>query len=305
MNKDLNLADIRAFTVIAEQGSFTLAAEVLGCSRSHLSKQLLQLEVLLGVTLIARTTRAQRLTEQGAAFFNSCQSALESIDQAVAMTVDSAQRLQGNININCVGGIIGEEIVTALVNDFITEYPDISVNLDFSSSRVDLVVDEFDLVFRMGELEDSSIVARKLMSIENMTMASPIYLERHGYPVTPKELKEHLCITGSIDRWLFESKEDAKHKVEVDIKGSFKCKNGRVMKSAAIAGNGIVRLPKLYCPNELASGELVSVFEHWRVADTPFYLLYCKDRFQPARLRAFVSFTTQNFMKYVTGIRIK
>ncbi|ACA84896.1 LysR family transcriptional regulator [Shewanella woodyi] len=303
MNKDLNLADIRAFTVIAEQGSFTQAAEVLGCSRSHLSKQLLQLENLLGVSLITRTTRAQRLTEQGRFFFDSCQAALESIDQAVAVTVDNAQRLQGHININCVGGIIGEEIVTALVNDFISQYPDISVHLDFSSPRVDLVVDEFDLVFRMGELEDSAIVARKLMSIENMTMASPQYLAAHGYPNHPKDLKEHLCITGSIDHWLFEKRDDAKSKVEVAIKGGFKCKNGRVMKSAALADNGIVRLPRLYCPNELAKGELVSVFEDWRVADTPFYLLYCKDRFQPARLRAFISFTMKNFMKYVTDVK--
>jgi len=154
-------------------------------------------------------------------------------------------------------------------------------------------------VFRMGDLEDSGIVARKLMSIENMTMASPRYLERHGYPQHPKALKDHLCITGSIDHWLFEQESNPKNKVEVAIKGGFRCKNGRAMKASAQAGNGIVRLPKLYCPQELANGELVSVFEDWRVADTPFYLLYHKDRFQPARLKAFVSFATQNFMEYV------
>jgi len=299
MNNDLNLADIRAFTVIAKQGSFTLAAEVLGCSRSHLSKQLSQLEHFLGVSLITRTTRAQRLTEQGQQFYQQCQAALETIDSAVASTVDNARHLQGQININCVGGVIGEGIVTALVNDFIALYPDISVNLDFSSQRVDLVVDEFDLVFRMGELEDSGIVARKLMSIENMTMASPSYLERRGYPDHPKALKDHLCITGSIDHWMFEQESNSENRVEVAIKGGFKCKNGRAMKASALAGNGIVRLPKLYCPQELGSGELVSVFEEWRVADTPFYLLYHKDRFQPARLKAFVSFATEHFMEYL------
>jgi len=299
MNSELNLADIRAFTVIAKQGSFTQAAEVLGCSRSHLSKQLSQLEHFLGVSLITRTTRAQRLTEQGQQFFEQCQASLETIDRAVASTVDNARHLQGQININCVGGVIGEEIITALVNDFIALHPEISVNLDFSSQRVDLVVDEFDLVFRMGKLEDSGIVARKLMSIENMTMASPLYLKRRGYPDHPKELKDHLCITGSIDHWLFEQKSNSKNKVEVAINGGFRCKNGRAMKASAQAGNGIVRLPKLYCPQELASGELVSVFEDWRVADTPFYLLYHKDRFQPARLKAFVSFATQHFMEYI------
>ena len=299
MYKDLNLADVRAFTVIAEQGSFTLASEKLGCSRSHLSKQLTQLETYLGVTLITRTTRAQRLTDQGEFFYERCQHALDVMEQAVAKTVDNAQNLQGNININCVGGYIGEEIVTRLVNDFISAHPNISVNLDFSSQRVDLVLDHFDLVFRMGELEDSGLVARKLMDITNCTLAAPAYLEQKGIPSHPKALHEHSCIIGSINHWSFLHKADAQQKAEVAITGKFRCKNGRVMKSSALAGHGIVRLPELYCIDELRKGELVHVFEQWLIPATPLYLLYSKDKFQPARLREFIAFTTQHFLDYV------
>ncbi|BAJ03715.1 LysR family transcriptional regulator [Shewanella violacea] len=296
---EINLADVKAFTVIAEQGSFTKAAEVLICSRSHLSKQLSHLESYLGVTLITRTTRAQRLTEQGLAFFSRCKAALDSIDQAVDIAVDNAQNLQGSIKINCVGGYLGEEVVAGLINDFILKYPGISVELDFSSQRVDLLVDQFDLVFRMGELEDSGLVARKLMDISNLTLASPKYLQSRGYPQDPKSLKTHQCITGSINNWSFYHVDNGEHKLDVHINGVFRCKNGRAMKHSALAGNGIVRLPQLYCVEELNRGELVSVFEDWRVADTPFYLLYHKDKFQPAILREFVGFTAEHFKDYV------
>ncbi|ABZ75193.1 transcriptional regulator, LysR family [Shewanella halifaxensis HAW-EB4] len=299
MYQDLNLADVRAFTVIAEKGSFTIAAEKLGCSRSHLSKQLTQLERYLGVTLITRTTRAQRLTEQGRFFYERCQHALDIMEQAVAKTVDDAHNLQGKININCVGGYIGEEIVNQLVNDFMTLHPNIQVHLDFSSQRVDLVLDEFDLVFRMGELEDSGLVARKLMDIANCTLASPRYIAKHGRPEHPKELKHHACVTGSVHHWSYHRRSNKSHKTEVTITGALLCKNGRVMKSSALAGNGIVRLPEIYCSAELNAGTLVHLFDDWAISDTPLYLLYNRDQFQPARLRQFIEFTIQNFMKYV------
>ncbi|WP_237157843.1 substrate binding domain-containing protein [Shewanella psychrophila] len=226
------------------------------------------------------------------------QNTLSSIDQAVEIAVDNAHNLQGSIKINCVGGFLGEEVIASLVNDFIAKYPGISVELDFSSQRVDLLVEQFDLVFRMGELEDYGFVAHKLMSIENRILASPKYFNSRSYPTHPRELKVHLCITGAINSWSFYHVDDCEHKLDVHINGVFRCKNGRAMKHSALAGNGIVRLPGLYCSKELSRGELVSVFEGWRVADTPFYLLYHKDKFQPARLKTFISFTINNFMKY-------
>ena len=299
MEQEINLSDIKAFVVIAEQGSFTKAAEVLSCSRSNLSRQLSQLEENLGVTLIARTTRAQRLTDQGKQFFERCKDSLEGIEQAVAITVDNAQNLQGNININSVGGCIGEEIIATLINDFITIYPDISINLDFSSQRVDLVVDEFDLVFRMGNLDDSGLIARKLMDIPIDTLASPAYLEKSTDLKHPKDLQQHQCITGSVNHWLFSEVADPDRKVEVPISGAFRCKNGRAMLNSARAGNGIVRLPSLYCSEDIQSGKLVSVFSEWTIPPTPFFLLYQQDKYQPARIRAFIAFVIDNFINYL------
>lgn len=293
------LDDLNAFAIIAKQGSFTKAAEVLNCSRSHLSKQLNQLEAQLGVSLITRTTRAQRLTEQGQLLFNQCQLAFNTLDTAVQMTMEQAHQLQGNININCVGGYLGEDVIAKLIAEFIQQYPDIRVNLDFSSERVDLLSGQFDMVFRMGKLPDSGLIARKLMTITNGLFASPSYLKHYGKPSAPNELTQHQCITGSINHWLFQHAYKSDVSQEVMVSGGIRCKNGRVIKNMALANNGIARLPYYYCQDEIKNQQLVSVFENWKLADTPLYLIYHKDNFQAQRLKVFVDFIVSAFTRGV------
>lgn len=298
MNTDINIADIRAFVLIVKAGSFTAAAEQLLCSRSHLSKQLSQLESALAVKLLIRTTRTQRLTEQGKLFFEQCSRSFDGIDYAIEQAIDNANTVKGLININCVGGYIGEDIITPLINDFMKECPDVRVNLDFSSRRVDLIAGEFDIVFRMGQLEDSNLIAQKLLDIEICTLASPGYLAKNTPLLLPKDLKKHQCITGSLSSWTFTSVKAANKKVDVAVDGAFKCKNGRAMINSALAGNGIVRLPYFYCHKEIANGALTPVFSEWIVPKSPFYLVYVKDKFQPARLKSFIEFVRSNISQY-------
>lgn len=305
-----SLADIRAFVTIAEQGSFTKAAEALGASRAHLSRQLAQLEEQLGVQLIIRTTRTQRLTPIGEQFFQQCLSSLQTIEQAVLAAKDDTQVLQGDIRLNCVGGIIGEDILAKIISEFNLQYPDINVELDFSSQRVDLIGEGFDLVVRMGALEDSGLIARKLTNIEVAVLASPDYLQQHDKVKHPKDLEQHNCLTGTVKRWRFHQKA-IKHnnasinEIEVTAKGNFSCKSGRALINAALQGNGIVRLPKLYCQAELANNSLVSVFEQtasnvatqWHSPDVPLFLLYHRNHYQPARLRLLIDFIYQAFQQ--------
>lgn len=298
-NNQINLADVRAFVVIAKAKSFTLAAEQLSCSRSHISKQLLSLEQALGVKLIIRTTRSQRLTEQGKLFFEKSFRALDEIDAAVEKVLDSSDSIQGTIKINCVGGVIGENIVTTLVNDFISQHPKINITLDFSSQRVDLISGEFDLVFRMGHLADSNLVARKLTDITVSTVASPDYISRHGVLSHPQDLHQHACITGSVKQWQFHHKQHSNEQLDVMVTGQIQCKNGRTMMASALAGNGIIRVPNLYCREDLKAGTLVNVFDDWRVSSTPLYLVYAKDKFQPTRLKSIIEFITTNFTHYI------
>jgi len=290
----MNLNDINAFVIISQQGSFTKAAQVLGCSRSQLSRQLNKLEKDLGVSLIARSTRQQQLTESGLLFFEQCLSALQNIEQAMLTTVEGNKRLQGNININSVGGIIGEEIISVLINEFLQLYPDIEINLDFSSPRVNLIEQQFDLVFRMGELPDSGLIARKLLQLPIETLASPDYLKQYGQPQHPKQLSDHHCISGSVKQWAFIHQQQ-ETKLDISINGRFKCANGRAMLNSAKAHNGIVRLPRLYCAEEIENGLLVPVFKDWQCKESALYLLYQQDKYQPLRLRTFIDFAVKYF----------
>ncbi|PKG81378.1 LysR family transcriptional regulator [Colwellia sp. 75C3] len=298
MKKKVSLSDIKTFVVLAEQGSFTKAGEKLACSRSHISKQLAQLESSLDVSLLIRTTRTQHLTPQGEAFYQRCKLSLNGISHAIDRVLESADSLSGKIRINCVGGYIAEEVISPLISDFMVEHPDINIELDFSSRRVDLVSGEFDFVFRMGELADSSLIARKLTDITINTYVSPKYLAKHGKPNDPKDLIKHRCITGSLKSWSFINSE-TKKKTDVMVEGNLTCKNGRVMISSAISGNGIIRVPELYCKTELERGLLEPLFTKWQVESTPFYLVYVQDKHKPMRLTAFKNYVVENFSKYL------
>lgn len=299
IKKNINLEDIRAFALIAQHGSFTAVSELLLCSRSHLSKQLNKLEASLGVKLITRTTRSQKLTEQGKLFYEQISQGLLTIDNAIEQVVESSDVITGALNINCVGGVIGEELITKLISDFTQLHPQVNINLDFSSRRVDLISGEFDLVFRMGQLQDSSLICRKLTDLPIKTLATPKYIANNEKLIHPKDLKNHQCITGSVKHWSFSNTLDTSIKVDIAIEGQFQCKNGRAMLINALADNGIARLPALYCKQELESGELVSVFDEWEIPDTPLYMVYVQNKFMPNKLKRFIEFVKTNFNNYL------
>ncbi|MCG9581225.1 LysR family transcriptional regulator [Vibrio tubiashii] len=294
MLNQVNLADVRSFVLIAQLGNFTKAAEALDVSRSHVSRQISNLEKQMKVTLLIRTTRSLKLTDAGKQFYLQCEKALAGIDQAILSAVDDVEQVQGEIRINCVGGYLGEELIAQITCDFMEQYPNTQVNLDFSSHRVDLLEEDFDIAFRMGRLEDSGFVARKLMTIEMSTLATPQYLSTHGQPSHPKELAQHQCLTGSVKRWGFTHKT-SQDKAEIAIHGHLQCKNGRVLVKGALNHQGIIRVPAIYCREELEKGELVEVFSEWAIPSVDFSAIYHRDRYQPKRLRVFIDFVKQRF----------
>ncbi|AIV06109.1 MULTISPECIES: LysR family transcriptional regulator [Vibrio] len=294
LNK-VNLADIRSFVLIAQLGNFTKAAEALSVSRSHVSRQISGLEAQMGVTLLTRTTRTLRLTHAGERFYQECEKALHDIDQALIAAVDDTQEVRGLIRVNCVGGYIGEDIVAKYVNEFMLEYPDVFVDLDFSSPRIDLIEDQFDVAIRMGELEDAGFVARKLMMIDMVTLASPRYLKIHGEPVAPKELAKHRTLTGSVTRWSYRNVATPTEHSDVIVKGNLRCKNGRALVMGALYGNGIIRVPLSYCDKEVEQGKLVKVMPEWEIPSVPLSAIFHRDRYQPKRLRTFIDFIKAKF----------
>jgi len=295
MLNHINLADIRSFVLIAQLGNFTKAAEALDVSRSHVSRQISALETQMGVTLLTRTTRTLKLTPAGKRFYQQCEKALNSIDQALMAAVDDTEQVRGLIRINCVGGYIGEAIIARYVSDFMAKYPDVRINLDFSSHRIDLIQDEFDIAFRMGELEDASFVARKLMDIETVTLASPGYIEQYGAPQHPKELSSHRCLTGSVRRWSYQSVSDSSEHYDAHVEGKFICKNGSALLTGAMAGNGIIRVPLMYCRDSVERGDLKRILPQWQIPKVLFSAIFHKDKYQPKRLRTFIDYINQRF----------
>lgn len=297
MLNQINLSDIRSFVLIAQLGNFTKAADVLNVSRSHVSRQISQLEAQMGVTLLIRTTRTLKLTEAGKGLYLKCEQAMQGIDEALLSAVEDVESIQGNIRINSVGGYLGEEIVAKLASDFMLQHPEVTIDLDFSSHRVDLIEEDFDIALRMGKLEDAGFIARKLLDIQMSTLASPSYLKQRGKPLEPKALSEHRCLTGSVNRWSFINK-DNNQVSEVRVKGQLRCKNGRVLVNAALNGNGIIRVPTLYCQSELEKGDLVEVFDDWGIPSVEFSAIYSRDPYQPKRLKAFIDFLKSSFESY-------
>jgi len=300
MLNNINLSDIRSFILIAQLGNFTKAAEALEVSRSHVSRQISALEKQMGVTLLTRTTRTLRMTQAGERFFHQCESALKQIDQALIAAADDTKQVQGLIRVNCVGGYLGEEMIAQAIAEFMLQYPQVTVDLDFSSPRIDLIEDQFDVAFRMGTLEDAGFIAKHLMDVDMVTLASPCYVDRYGAPLHPKELSQHRTLTGSVTKWSFISADSEKKHYDIHVKGKFTCKNGRALIKAATLGNGLIRVPKVYCEEELSQGKLVEVMPDWRIASVPFSTIFHKDRYQPKRIRVFVDFVSMWFQTRIT-----
>lgn len=295
MLNHINLADVRTFVLIARLGNFTKAADALSVSRSHVSRQIRSLEARMGVTLLIRTTRTLRLTQAGEQFYMQCEKALQEIEQAVVAAVDDTEVVKGLIRVNCVGGYLGEELIARYVANFMVLHPQVDIELDFSSHRIDLIDEHFDIAFRMGDLENAGFIARYLMPIDIVTLASPAYIKRCGEPQHPSQLTEHRCLTGTVKRWTYQSVLDKAQHCEVNVSGALVCRNGRALVAGALAGTGIIRVPQVYCQKEIESGQLVEVMPEWHIPSVAFSAIFHRDRYQPKRLRTFIDYIKQQF----------
>ena len=296
MNNNVELNDIKAFVAIAELGSFTKAASHLGITRGHISKQIKKLEEEMGVRLIIRTTRSLTLTAEGNAFFLESKASLTRLFQAVSSTIDYAEEISGVININTVGGVIGEDVLAPILAKFAVIHPKVHINLDFTSTRADLIGDKYDLILRMGKLDDSNFMAKKIADFEICTLASPEYLNQFSPINDPRDLKAHNCLTGSVKKWSLVNKK-TKTKSQVTVSGNFSCPSGKSLLNAAKAGLGIVRLPKIYCLPELKSKKLVPAVTNWEPEKVPIYLLYYSNKLQPKKISALLEYISEGFSR--------
>ncbi|HAS6164691.1 LysR family transcriptional regulator [Vibrio vulnificus] len=286
---------IRAFIHVAELGSFTAAAEALGGSKANISQLVTDLENALGVQLLFRTTRQLRLTEIGDGYYQRCKGAMQQLDSAAEWATESRSELKGRIRMNSVGGPIGEELIAPLVMSFQKQYPNITVELDFSNLQVDLLGEQYDLVLRVGALPDSTLVARHLCNLSTCYVASPDFLEQHGPIERPEDLADLPLIYGSVEHWILK-KGSEQRVIHTNTNQGMKAATGRTMRQAALAGLGVTRLTDVYCHADLASNKLIDVLPDW-AEETPLSLVCPPTKFHLQRVKTLMDWIIERFSK--------
>ena len=290
------ISDIAAFVQVVEQGSFTAAAEALELSKAAVSKYVSRLEERLGARLLNRTTRRLTLTEAGQALFDRASIAIADLDAAESDVIELTGSPRGRLRVSAPSHF-GEVFLAPLFAEFRQRFPDIELDLDLDNRLVDLVEEGFDVAIRISQLEASSLVARKLTDVRVVTAASPAYLEKHGRPASPMELREHECLLYGLDRtpgeWRFRRGLD--RLISVRIHGGFRCNNDGALKRAALDGLGILRFPEIFIEQELREGRLVAILEEFEMSKLSLSAVFPTRHNLPPKVRVFVDFLAEQF----------
>lgn len=290
------LAAIEAFVKVAETKSFSEAARRLRSSKSVVSRQIAALEAELGARLFQRTTRSMTLTEAGRGYFERAARILADLEDANLSVTQLQAAPRGQLRVNAPMSFGLLHLAPALP-DFLLRYPDVDVDISMNDRFVDLVDEGFDLAVRIGNLADSSLVARKLAPARRVVCASPAYLKARGVPASPDDLKAHDCLCyNSIPMshdWRFVAENGQPWPVEV--RGRLSANNGDTLKVAALKGLGFANLPTFIVGSELQAGTLVTVLDKFVAQDLAVNAVYPHSRHLSPKVRAFVDFLAERF----------
>ncbi|WP_308366024.1 MULTISPECIES: LysR substrate-binding domain-containing protein [unclassified Microbulbifer] len=265
---------VSEFVAVAEAGSFTGAAGRLGISTAQVSRQVSALEARLSTRLFYRTTRKVSVTEPGQVYYRHCRQVLDGLEEAERAITDLQQVPRGRLRLTAPV-TYGETTLAPLVNDFALRYPELQVEMHLTNQKLDLVAEGYDLAIRLGKLDDSSMMARRLASRTLYVCASPEYLSSRGEPHSLSELGRHNCLPGTLDYWRF---QEGNRPRNIKVSGSIRCNSGWALVDAALKGIGIVQLPGYYVREHLGAGRLISLLEHYREADDGIWALYPHNR---------------------------
>ena len=276
-----NWEGINEFVAVVEAQNFTLAAKRLGLSTAQVSRQVAKLENRLSTKLLNRTTRVVAVTDSGETFYRHCKPILEELTAAEKVVTDLQAKPTGKLKMTAPV-TYGERIIAPIVNDISAAHPDLEIQLNLTNQLVDLIHDGYDLAIRLGELEDSSYIARRLTSRAWHLAASPAYLEKYGTPHSLSELPSHQCILGTSDNWKFSRNGKQEN---VRVKPRLRCNSGVALIDAALKDLGIIQLPDYYIRPYLASGELIELLPNQQIAHEGIWAVYPPTRHLSPKIR--------------------
>jgi len=284
------------FVRVVEAGSISGAAERLQIAKSAVSRRLAELEQHLGVQLFRRTTRRMDLTETGRSLYDRAVRLLADLQETELAVSSEHCALSGNLRVAAPLSF-GLLHLAGAVNEFLHRHPDIQFDLDFNDRQVDILQESFDVAIRIAELEDSSLIARRIAPVRTVLVASPAYLQQFGTPGTPQELENHRCLlyTNLQEPGLWQYHDAQQQPGQVRVKAALKANNGDFLKRAAVDGQGIALQPLFICYDAIERGELMPLLTDCQWYSVNAWAVYPQTRHLSRRVRAFVDFLVERF----------
>lgn len=289
-----SLGDIAVFVQVVRSGSFTAAAEKLGMSKSAVSKYVTRLEDRLGARLLNRTTRRLSLTEGGRSFYARSHKALDEIEEAEAELSRLQDEPRGELRLSSPMSF-GILHIAPLLPGFQARYPELNVDMVLDDRQTDLVDEGFDLAIRIGELPDSSLVARRLGPCRHVLCASPEYLARHGVPQSPEELSDHPALTyryqDSPAEWHLLGSDGVHY--PVGINSRLQMNNSLALREAVLQDAGLTLTPTFIVGADIRAGRLRAVLSDYKALEVSIYAVYPQRKHLSPKVRAFIDFLSQ------------
>ena len=288
--------DLQAFVAVVEAGSFTAAADRLDTAKSAVSRRVTALEERLGVQLLRRTTRRLNLTDSGRSFYEHSARILADLEEAESAVAQQHGELRGSLRV-ALPLSFGIRHMCGPIADFSRRHPRVTFDLDFNDRRIDLLEEGVDLAVRIGHLADSSLIARKLFAARTIICASQNYLDAHGKPQTPADLRHHQCLVyGNLAepaRWVYTDAEGKRQRVDVNV--AMSATSGDFICAAAAQGLGIAMQPTFIAGELIKSGQLVPVLTDYAWPVSPAYAVYPPTRHLSYRVREFIDYLAGHF----------
>lgn len=284
------------FADVVEHGSFSATARVLGLTPSAVSKRIADLEDRLGIRLLNRSTRHISLTEEGRSFHIRCAEISSRVRAAEALGLSMGDQPKGTLRVASTVAF-GKAKVLPLLPEFLAEHSDVRVHLDMTDRPIDLSTASYDMAIRFSEqIEDKSLVARKLISNRRIICAAPSYLDANGMPSQPNELKAHNCLTVStVDHWNDWHFEQEGQKFSLHVSGNFEASSADAVYYATLAGLGIARLSAYLVAEDLRQGRLVHLLPDHAVETSDILIVFSERRNLSPKVRVFVDYLAAKF----------
>lgn len=285
------LSGMKVFVAVVDGSSFAAAGRRLGISPAMVSAHIKTLEKQLGVRLLNRTTRHVSATEVGQGYYERCLLILTQVEDAERAASDLQTAPRGLLR-TTASASFGVRRLAPVIADYLAKYPDVSIELSLDDRYTDVVKRRFDLAIRIGRLADSSLIARRLGTVETVLCASPAYLEANGTPHAPRDLLEHNCLVYTYamphNVWHFFN-QSGKEEV-VRISGRFLANDGDALLALALTDAGVILAPDYVVENDLRAGRLRRLLPEYTTQETPVHAVYPHSRYISAKTKTFIDF---------------